>query len=219
MAITRVFYQSWDIDLPEVVHAQNRRCLPDDFTYARFGLTEIRAYLAGSWGREVLRVFDGYRHIAHKVDLWRYCLLHERGGVYMDADCVLLNPIQALVDSYQCFFVANTRGVQNIFNGFLGTAPGNPILAEVIEYMLRIGNDFDDYYFNCNALYAIVRRHVPIEIGQYDYPVDADHVGERVAILWDTAGDDGRYYAYHRGTPILVETNEHYPYPKRWRRP
>ena len=204
--IPGIFYQCWDMDLPEIVHSQNRRFLPPGVAYRRFGLADIRKYLRSSWGGRVLRVFDSLRAIPHKVDLWRYCVLYDTGGIYMDADCILLAPLAQLVDNSDCFFVSNDRDIRNIFNGFLGTYPGNPIYREIIDFMVRTGNDFDgDYYYNCQELYRIVNRHVPIAIGRFDYP--------GVTFLWDSCGEDGWYYAFYKSTKLLVETNPHYPYP------
>jgi hypothetical protein len=104
-------------------------------------------------------------------------------------------------------------------SGLPASAPCNPIFQEIIQYMLRTGHAFRDYDVNCTALYAIVRRHVPIEIGRSDCAVGNRHLGKRLAMLWHSRGADGRYGAYRRGTPILVETNPLHPYPRRQPRP
>tara|TARA_B110000858_G_C17751643_1_gene449984 strand:+ start:1148 stop:1369 length:222 start_codon:yes stop_codon:yes gene_type:complete len=55
-----------------------------------------------------------------------------QGGMYMDADSVLLNDIDFIFD-YDLLFVTNNRGVKDIFNGFIMTPPKCPI------YKLMIG--------------------------------------------------------------------------------
>jgi len=137
--------------------------------------------LKENWTEEILDIFDQYEKTPHKIDLWRYCMLYDTGGVYMDADSILKGPIAPILENSNCFFVSNNRGVRDIFNGFLGTFPKNPIYKEIIEFMVRTKNDFQgDYYFNCKELYEIVSRHVNIQIYQFNGYVFKEpvHIGK-----------------------------------------
>jgi hypothetical protein len=209
MQIPKIFYQCWDNPLPSGIHDRNINCLPNDFNYKRFSLEEAALYLKEHWGTEVFNLFHKYERIPHKVDLWRYCILYDTGGVYMDADCILLNEIKPLVDSSQLFFVSNYQGIKNIFNGFLGTVPGHNIYQKMIEFMLKTGTNFQgDYYFNCNQLYIYLNECIAISPGKFDYL----HDKEQITLLWDKQHEDRRFYAYLNQVPILVETNPDYPY-------
>ena len=59
-------------------------------------------------------MFIIYDKIAHKVDLWRYCILYDTGGIYLDADCLLLNNIENIVTKYNMLFVTNNREKEDI---------------------------------------------------------------------------------------------------------
>ena len=204
-----VFYQCWDRELPAAVLTYTLDHLPLGSRYQRVSLAEARAYLADVWGADMASLFDSYALIPHKVDLWRYCLLYDRGGLYMDADCVLLGPIDDLVEDSDCFFVSNDRGDNNIFNGFLGTLPGNPTYKQIIDFMVGdAGRSQRDYYFNCNQLYECLSTRIRLVPGVESYRDGSTRIG----VLWDTRGDDGRYYASYRGVVRLAETNELYPY-------
>jgi len=168
MEISKIFYQSWDIDLPNQITNINNKFIPKDFEYKRFNLTEIRDYLKKNWGYNVLYVFDNYKKIPHKIDLWRYCILYDTGGIYMDADCILLDNIDNLLENCNCFFTSNNREVKDIFNGFLGTFPKNPIYREIIDYMIKKKNNFNDYYYNCKELYNIINKYIDFEVYKYD---------------------------------------------------
>lgn len=169
MDIPKIFYQSWDIDLPEQITDINNKFIPKDFEYKRFNLIEIRDYLKNNWGNEVLYVFDNYKKIPHKIDLWRYCILYDTGGIYMDVDCVLLDNIDDLLENCNCFFTSNNRGVKDIFNGFLGTFPKNPIYKEIIDFMIKKKNNFNnDYFYNCKELYNIIDKYIDFEVYKYD---------------------------------------------------
>ena len=38
MEITKVFYQSWDTELPKVIMIRNKEHIPKDFEYKRFNI-------------------------------------------------------------------------------------------------------------------------------------------------------------------------------------
>ena len=62
-----------------------------------FNDTAARALLSDTCGSEVLRAYDCIRPPAFKADLWRYCVLWGKGGVYLDAGDVITVPLQDLV--------------------------------------------------------------------------------------------------------------------------
>ena len=37
-------------------------------------------YLENNWGNKYVNLFKSYDKIAHKTDLWRYCILYDTGG-------------------------------------------------------------------------------------------------------------------------------------------
>ncbi len=208
MSIPKLFYQSWDEDLPRVVFLKNKNCIPNDFIYKRFSLKDIRDYLSDKWPH-VVKLFDDYKLIPHKVDLWRYCILYDTGGIYMDADSILMSSIEPLL-TCDFFFVSNNREEHNIFNGFLGTCPQNPIYYEIIQFLLETG-PIVKYYFNCKQLYTIINKLCPLNIDTYNYTIN----DKKMYILWDKLHGDYRFYPYFNNVAILVETNPYYPYRKK----
>ena len=204
MSIPHIFYQSWDKELPAVIMSKNKKCIPDTFIYKRFSIKDIIVYLTEKWPH-VMDKFNSYMFVQHKIDLWRYCILYDTGGIYMDVDCILMENISCLLDS-DCFFVSNNRGNNDIFNGFLGTYPKNPIYLEIINFMLTTNRT--DYFFNCIELYSIINKCISITQNQYEYIYNE----RKISILWDIQKQDTRFYPYFYDKCILVETNPFYPY-------
>jgi hypothetical protein len=206
--IPKIFYQSWDTELPYKYSSENMKYIPNDFIYKRYSLDDIKHYLNNKWGENYLNLFNSYSKIAHKVDLWRYCILYDTGGVYMDADCILKSNIDKLLDN-TAVFVTNNRNVDDIFNGFIITIPRNPIIKDIINYMMHVGSSVqDDYYYNCKELYHIVNRYIPLRPLKH---INNCSLG-KITMLIDQPMEDGRYYPMFYGQPILVETNNGYPY-------
>jgi hypothetical protein len=211
--ITKIFYQSWDSNIPSQVLDETIKYIPKDFIYKRFSIKDIQDYLKNYWGEDLLKLFNSYKKIPHKIDLWRYCILYDTGGVYMDADCILKSDISILLNN-DAVFVTNDRQVQNIFNGFIMTIPKNPILKEIIDYMINVNTSFEnDYYYNCQKLYNIINKYIDINHINHNYIFNLNGLN-RICILIDKE-ISGRYYVYYNNMTILVETNELYPYKER----
>lgn len=233
--IPKTFYQSWNESLPGVVHTQNSKFVDgrDDVTYKLYTMTDIMEYLRTSWGEEYVELCKSYQNPAHKVDLWRYCILYEHGGIYMDADAVLLSDVFEFVDKNDMIFVTNNRGVLDIYNGFLATYPKNPIFKRMIDFMLSVGTDFNnDNDFNRKYLYQVVDEYIHINMSnntiKQDYTIQIEAVPLKVCLFVDmrfnevvvNAGwvEHNRYCPvyYHVDTNriqlILTESNHYYPY-------
>ena len=214
-SITPIFYQSWDTPIPKSVYNETMKYIPKTFIYKRYSLKDIKEYLKTNWTDEIVKLFDEYKKIAHKIDLWRYCILYDTGGVYMDADCVLKNDITEIIKDNNCFFVTNNRNINDIFNGFLGTFPKNPIYKEIIDYMLKVGASLANkkYYYNCIELYTIVNKYIKINVYQYDYITDAlGFKNGKICVLIDRDININDYVAFYKDTPILIECSQFYPY-------
>ena len=228
MNIPKIFYQAWEGSLPYIIHQKNISHLPKDIEYKLFSLNDMREYLYKNWGKEYLDLFNNYDRIAHKTDLWRYCILYDTGGMYMDADCVLLNDISFMFE-HDLLFVTNNRGIKNIFNGFLMTPPKNPIFKEIINKMLIVGNNFNnDYYFNCSLLYRIVNKYINkadndfvinIEDKTYKTLILLDMNVFKVSLVKNQWYEYNRFCACYKNIPILIEENKYYPYKKTYTKP
>lgn len=89
--------------------------------------------------KEVLETFYKLEHGAHKGDLFRYCILYEYGGYYLDTDDLPQNSLISIVKDYD--FVSLLRqsaaGVEEyVHNSFIATRPHNPILKALIDHMI-----------------------------------------------------------------------------------
>lgn len=201
--IPNLFYQSWDDNLPNDILNKNNSFI-QGFDYKLFNIEEMQNYLKEKWGDQILYLFNKYKKICHKVDLWRYCILYDTGGVYMDSDSILYHNIDFLRNRHSVF-VTNDRGMRDIFNGFIMTVPKNPIFKKMIDYLISVDTSLeDDYYFNCKELYNIITTVLKVkQLNMYDYG--------NVTILIDKKINE-RYYPFYKNIPILVENNSQYPY-------
>ena len=108
-------------------------------------------------------LFNALPRTVHQVDLWRYLLLYQQGGIYLDDGAELLSIFNAsFVNSVDSMYV--TQGSSHralygstsdeggtlplaakepfgktIYNGFLVTKPCNHVLLSVAERMTQLG--------------------------------------------------------------------------------
>lgn len=200
--IPNIFYQSWDDDLPDEIRNKNNVFIKG-YEYKLFTIEDMQQYLKEK-GDQYLYLFNKYKRICHKVDLWRYCILYDTGGVYMDADCILYKNIDFFKNRHSVF-VTNNRGAKDFFNGFIMTVPKNPILKTMIDYLLKVDTSLEhDYYFNCKELYNITSKILKIRhFNRNDYG--------NVTILIDRHVNN-TFYPFYKNIPILAEMNYKYPY-------
>ena len=48
------------------------------------------------FGESVLRCYQSLTEPAHRCDLWRYCMLYQTGGVYLDIKTILTRPVSEM---------------------------------------------------------------------------------------------------------------------------
>lgn len=80
-------YQTWhDKNLPEKMKecVENMKKNNPEFTFHLFDDNECREFIKNNFDNDVLYAFDKLVPGAYKADLWRYCILYKKGGIYLD---------------------------------------------------------------------------------------------------------------------------------------
>ncbi|KAI9355614.1 hypothetical protein DFJ73DRAFT_623407 [Zopfochytrium polystomum] len=125
----RQWFATWVDMNPDYVHVLRDDAASDEFVAARFP-----GRVAAAYNRLPLRV--------QKTDLYRYLVLLDEGGVYVDADTACLKPIDRWwpTDGAPVEFVAGlewdtepgTVGLQ-LCQWAMAAAPGHPILRALVD--------------------------------------------------------------------------------------
>ncbi|KAL7530148.1 hypothetical protein ACHAXR_003331, partial [Thalassiosira sp. AJA248-18] len=104
---------------------------------------------------EVREAYESITPGAFKADLFRYCVLLIRGGVYADMDVLLETNLDAISNDIGFMTPIDEPGIEVghrscLWNGLIASAPGHPFLARTIEIVVNnIRNrftavDYDD---------------------------------------------------------------------------
>lgn len=71
-----------------------------DLNHVLFDQTDTDAYMEGSWsGHPIKSLYDAALFGPMKADIFRYCLIYERGGFYLDITKAFSRPISSFVDT------------------------------------------------------------------------------------------------------------------------
>jgi hypothetical protein len=80
-------YQTWYTkNLPPAM----KRCVDrlkfdnPEFTHHLYDDKMCREFIKNKFDKSVLQAFDKLKPGAYKADLWRYCILYKKGGIYLD---------------------------------------------------------------------------------------------------------------------------------------
>lgn len=82
-----------------------------------------------------------YSHLclAHQADWIRLNLLYTYGGLWLDADCVVMRPLQRFMDALRCCWIMSPlENDESIGGGFLGSPPRSYIIEKAYHRATEI---------------------------------------------------------------------------------
>lgn len=140
--IPRTLFQTWETraisnELQAIINTWKDK--NPEYEYIFHDASDREAFLKANFEKNV---YDAYCKIvpgAYKADLWRYCILYQYGGVYVDIDTLCVGSIDAfLKDTTECMapIDLNTNpheGNHNVSNGFIAVSPKNSIMLGCIQ--------------------------------------------------------------------------------------
>jgi hypothetical protein len=109
-------------------------------------------------------LYTSLERIQYKSDCLRYLWLHKYGGYYIDIDTLPLLPLWTIYEKTENseFFASigaytnSQREVYEVHNGFLASAPGNPLFLQLLDVMKQEPNP-SDYGANVKRLWRTIQ--------------------------------------------------------------
>jgi mannosyltransferase OCH1-like enzyme len=182
-------FQTWKTkNLPSSMKAcvsRLKRQNPE-FKYFLYDDEDCREFIAEHFDTDVLESFDILLPGAYKADLWRYCVLYMRGGIYLDIkyECVKEFKLESLLDKPH--YVIDRKefaepGKNIVYNGFIVSPAKNPILKKCIDQIV-INVQNREYGFN--PLYPTGPGLFGEVLGR-DKDIDLEYSPDAKNILWN----------------------------------
>lgn len=118
--------------------------LNHDWEHEIFYDNDCISFIKNNFNKDVLRAFNKIKSGAGKADLFRYCYLYIKGGVYTDIDNIPVIPLSKIIKENDEFISCLDhlyRGVSHEFNGqsfgihqsFIISVPRHPFLGMAIK--------------------------------------------------------------------------------------
>ena len=132
--------QYWDHDpdpqVQTLLDATASQCHRHGVDWKCFDDAGAQAFLRHEMGNEYLEAYRHCLHPAQRSDFFRYCYLYRHGGMWLDADLVLIDsPAPLIGQRLPVFLQRPTHG--GITNWFLATPARHPLFANLLEVCLR----------------------------------------------------------------------------------
>lgn len=153
-SIPTTVYQTWEDRYFGKTHARELEKFRDinpELSFVIFDQQQLGAYMAEHWGEHPIhRIFANVRFGPMRADIFRYCILFERGGYYFDINKACTTPLTALhprdasaLISYEgsdCIVLPDDEAMGRmqhpdkiVCQWGLAFAPGHPVLARMID--------------------------------------------------------------------------------------
>ena len=132
-------YQTWYTkDLPQKMkeNLEFNKCANPKITFHLYDDSECREFIKNNFEQDVLDAFDNLIPGAYKADLWRYCTLYIKGGIYLDIKYKCVNNFKFIALTEKEHFVRD-RPDNYVYTGLIVTLPQNEIMRNCIYQIVE----------------------------------------------------------------------------------
>ncbi len=180
--IPKNIYQTWKTqNLPNKISKMHSRMLTKNPEYNHIIYTDeqMNDYMTSNADKEILDLYWKMNHIVAKADIWRYTILFERGGVYLDIDSKINKSLKNLIETDdEAIVTAETN--KNLFVQWaLIYSKNHKILEQTLTNILK------DVSLNQNKF-----NHHSLTVENYAKAVFSVAKNSEKKINWDDITED-----------------------------
>jgi mannosyltransferase OCH1-like enzyme len=132
-------FQTWqDKKLPPLMYLAIKQLQKHNprFRHYLFDDNECREFIKNNFDSDILNAYDRLIPGAYKADLWRYCVLYKKGGIYLDVKYTPINGFRFFNLLDKEYFVLDYGG-GGIYNALMVCKAGNQILLRAINKIVE----------------------------------------------------------------------------------
>jgi len=166
------------------------------FNHYLFDDNECREFIQKHFASDVLQSYDSLIPGAYKADLWRYCVLFIKGGIYVDMKYAPVNGFKFINLTESEHLVVDIDG-HCIYNALMVSKPGNQVLFRAIR---KVVDNVKNKYYGDTYLSPTGPGLLATIISADDPIVDLKH---------EANGDENNKLILYKGSPILKSYNGH----------
>ena len=141
-------FQTWKTkDLPPKMKecVENLKKQNPEFTHHLYDDNDCRDFIINNFDNNVIKAYDALIPGAYKADLWRYCVLYKRGGIYLDIKYFCVNGFKLIDLTDKEYFIRDIeQSGSGIYNAFMICNAGNQKMLNCINKV--VDNVKNRYY-------------------------------------------------------------------------
>lgn len=144
-------YTCWHTkDLPPLMkkNMDNLNATNPEFKLYVYDENNCRKFISKYFSEDVLNAYNKLKPCSYKSDLWRFCILYIKGGIYIDIKYRCVNNFKLIALTEKEHFVRD-RGDYGVYTALIVSLPKNKILLNCIH---KIVQHVKDEYYGSNAL-------------------------------------------------------------------
>jgi len=151
--IPKVIYQTfktYNVPINMYKSIQTWKDVNPDYEHYYFDDDDSIEFIKKYFDKRVLNAYLSLIPGAFKADLWRCCVLYEKGGVYVDADMVCLQPLRDYIENSEYNFIScrdDPMAKSYIYNAFIACSPKHPFLKEQIDTIVKNTEEKKDMWY------------------------------------------------------------------------
>jgi len=134
-------YQTWKThDLPEGMQkcVNKLKEANPEFEHHLYSDEECRKFIADNFDSDVVYAYDTLIPGAYRADLWRYCILYKKGGIYLDIKYYNVPPFKLIELTDKEYFAKDIeQSGSGIYQAVMVCKAGNPKLKGAIDAIAK----------------------------------------------------------------------------------
>tara|TARA_Y100000361_G_scaffold143314_1_gene150217 strand:+ start:119 stop:889 length:771 start_codon:yes stop_codon:yes gene_type:complete len=144
--IPKHVYQTWrDSNIPKNIEEGmiSLRKKNPELEFHFFDDNACRDFIEKYFGNRVLNAYNTLIPGAYKADLWRYCIMYIKGGIYIDIKYDTVDDFKLNTLTDQEYYIRDIHaikigyGEEYVYNALLVSKPGNEIYKKCIDRIVK----------------------------------------------------------------------------------
>lgn len=147
--IPKTIYQTWSTqNLPNKLYKLHKKMLKfnPDYQHIIYTDDQMNDYMISNADKEIQDIFWKMNHVVAKADIWRYTILFNKGGIYLDIDSEITGSLSSLIDKNDEAIITPEIHENLFIQWGLIFDKGHVILEETLNNILRDVKNGDNQY-------------------------------------------------------------------------
>jgi mannosyltransferase OCH1-like enzyme len=192
-----------------------------EFTYYLYDDQMCEKFIKDNFDDEILYTFNKLKPGAYKADLWRYCILYLKGGIYLDIKYTCINDFKLIELTDKEYFVKDmvNDNRTGVYQALLCCLPKNNILLECItQVVYNVKHNL--YLNNCLDLTGpllFIKFENFIDIKNLELKhIEGKYIennNNKILKVYDTYRNEQKKYQKYQHYGIMWDERNIYNYP------